>query len=815
MQEGRQRSVLAALALSGDRAVSLDELADTVWDGEPPAAAEATLRNYVSRLRRALGPSGADQLVTRRSGYLLQLAEEELDLTHLEALHRAGTAAFRSRDWPTAGRTLADALSLWRGLPLTDVPSRTLQHEHRQRLAQVRLQIVEQRIEADLHLGRHDQLAPELRDLVRRHPLHERFHTQLMVVLAHCGRQAEALAVFQGARRLLVAELGMEPGSELQTVHQRILSGDSALLAHPAAATAGPPATPPPAQLPSDQVDFIGRDDLISYLSAALRGSASGVFASVSGTGGTGKTALAVHLAQQLREHFPDGQIHVDLGGSGLRPQDPGQLLGRLLRDLGLSPEAVPADPQERAARYRSLLAGRRVLVLLDDARDDAQIRPLLPGSGSSRALVTSRARLSTLYGAHQVELGPLDEAEARALFRRIAGYQRVDAEPDATDMVLSACEGLPLAVRIAAERLTARPDWRVQVLADRLADEGHRLDELAVGSLAMRSGFDADYARLLADAKEAGTSESAGSSGDAVHPARFLRLLGSTVGPHIGLPAVAALLAVPVEQTGPALEALVDANLLHSSGPGRYRLTGLTRAYAVARAEAEETVEARGAAARRLLAWYLRTATAASRHLTTDRGGGPADLPDVPGPVLAFADGVEAWAWLDTEAPNLVDAVHQAARLTYDDIAWRLPLVLHEFLMLRGTPGEGAELYEVAFASARRADEPQAEAHVLTRLADACRRAGRHHESLHVARQALGMWQALGDRWMRADTLLVSGAAHHRLGHHAEAVRDFTEAAALSRTLGYPRGERAALSGLDALARISPQAGPGPGPGL
>jgi len=807
LPDGKQRSVLAALALSANRSVSLDELADLVWDGHPPAAADATLRNYVSRLRHALGPGAADRLGTGRFGYLMHLADEELDAAQLDACHRAGQAAARAGDWSTAGTVLTRGLELWRGNPLADIPSQALQHEHGQRLAHVRLHLLELRIEADLRLGRYDQLAFELEDLTRRHPMHERFHAQLVLVLARCGRQAEALAVFRRARRLLVQELGIEPGPELRRAHEQVLAGDFA--AEPESAppiTAGAAAVPePPAQLPSDLPDFTGRSDLVQRLCDALRGTAASpggpeaaLVQTVSGAGGTGKTVLAVHVAHRLAEHFPDGQLYVDLTGSAPDPQPPGEVLARLLRDLGLPPEAVPADLQERAARYRSLLARRRVLVVLDDARDAAQIRLLLPGAGSSRVLVTGRTRMTGLDAAGQVGLGPLDAAEARALFGRITGPARTDAEPQATEEVLRACAGLPLAVRIAAGLLGARAQWGIRELADRLADERHRLDRLAVGDLAVRTSFDTGYARLPQPAGD-----------DGVAPARCLRLLGCTTGPDIGVPAVAALTGAREDQAEAALDALVDANLLHADGQGRYRLDGLSRAYALERADAEETPAARTVASRSLLSWYLRTAVAADRCWSTTRRGLPTQLPDIPdtsaetpagttaASAAAFGGSRQAEAWLAGERPNLVAAVHQAAQLGHHDIAWQLPLAVADFLALHDGLAESVDLCEVARTSARRTGEPEAEAYVLTHLVTVYQRADRCHEALFHGRRALGIWQALGDRWMRAEVLLGCGGAHRDLGRFTEAVRDFTEVLAFYRDRDHAAGQCAALLGL------------------
>ena len=803
LPDGKQRSVLVALALSANRAVSLDELADTVWDGSPPAAAEATLRNYVSRLRHALGPGAADRLATGRFGYLMHLADEELDAARFESDYRTGSAAGRAGDWSRAGTVLTEALALWRGSPLTDVPSQTLRQEHGERLAQLRLQVLEQRLEAELRLGRHDESVTELRDLSRRYPLHERFHAQLMLALARGGRQAEALTVYQLARRLLIDELGIDPGPELQRVHRQILDGEIEAVV----AAAPPPSsalTRYPAQLPADAPDFVGRPAAVRQLSEALLAPGGPAVQTVCGAAGTGKTALAVHVAHRLREHFADGQIHVDLRGSEPDPEPPAEVLARLLRDLGLPPEEVPADVGERAARYRSLLAGRRTLVLLDDARDAAQIRSLLPGGGRSRALVTSRARLGGVDGAGRLDLGALDADEARELFNRIIGRQWLETEPEAVDELLRACAGLPLAVRIAAGRLGARPDWSVRALADRLADERRRLDELVLGDLAVRTGFDAGYAALSGSATAVDAAE-----GD---PGRCLRLLGLTTGPDIGVPAAAALLDLPAEQAEAALEALVDANLLSSEGPGRYALHGLARAYAVERAAVEETPGTRSAAQRRLLTWYLRTAAAAAEHSpTTGRQGSPVHLPDpAAGPEVDFGHHPDAHgkpgasdsqyratAWLVTELPNLVAAVHQAVQLGHDDVAWQLSCAVWEFLALRQGADVAVELCGTARSAAVRLGEPEAEAHVLTRLVVAHQLAGRCHEALYCGRQALGIWQALGDRWMRAEVLLGCSAAHRELGRLDEAVRDLDEVLAFHRDHGHRAGECAALLAL------------------
>ena len=537
VQPGKQRVVLAALLLDAGRVVPVDEIAEALWGTAPPPSARVTVRNYVKRLRHALGDVGQARISTRPGGYLISVEAGELDVTRFEALLAAAQAAARGGSWDRAAGQARAALALWRGEPLQDVESGVLATRETPRLSEMRLQALEVRIVADLHLGHHSEVIAELRQLISTQPLREQFHGQLMLALYQCGRQAEALAAYQHVRRVLVEELGIEPGTWLRELHQQVLTADPALTAGPVAAvgesvTAADPAAEP-AQLPADTADFTGRDEQVKLV-CDLLATAPGegrpgavVISAVAGMGGIGKTALAVHAAHRLRDRFPEGQLFVSLQGasSPLRPAD---VLARLLRDLGVPAGAIPADEAERAARYRTLIASRRMLIVLDDARDAAQVRPLLPGTAGCAVIVTSRSTLPSLPGATLLDLEVLDPDEAHALFSAIIGPTRAAAEPDATASVLASCAGLPLAVRIAASRLASRPGWSIAHLAARLADERGRLAELAAGDLAVRASFAVSY-----DALRPG-------------PARVFRLLGLASAAVLSLPAIAALAGQP-----------------------------------------------------------------------------------------------------------------------------------------------------------------------------------------------------------------------------------------------------------------------------
>jgi DNA-binding SARP family transcriptional activator len=460
-----QRSLLACLLIRANTPVSHDALIDMVWDGRRSAGPPTMVRSVVMRLRQSLGPGPAARIVARPPGYLIRVDESELDTLRFEALcHDAGRAV-QDGAWAAAARASAQALALWRGMPLLDVPTTMLRDQVTPRLEQLRLQVLEDGARAELHLGHHEQLIPRLRDLTAGHPLRERFHAQLVLALARTGRQAEALAAYQQARQALVAELGVEPRPELCRLHERILVGDTELLPPPVRTRSAAPQARAPRQLPAGISHFVGRAAELKALSDLLSQQdpvcgAVGI-ATIGGPPGIGKTALAVHWAHQHADRFPDGQLYLDLGGVGPAPLAPADAVRRLLGALGVPAHRIPADLDEQAALYRTLVADRRVLVVLDHARDVQQVRPLLPGAPGCLVLVTSRRQLTdlvALHGAVPVTLDPLAETEARDLLVSRLGGERLAWQESAVAELIAACARQPLALNVAAAHAALHP---------------------------------------------------------------------------------------------------------------------------------------------------------------------------------------------------------------------------------------------------------------------------------------------------------------------------------------------------------------------
>jgi DNA-binding SARP family transcriptional activator/Flp pilus assembly protein TadD len=640
------RAVLGALLLRGGRTATAEELLDALWGEEPPQSAIAALRTYASRLRKVLGH---DALVTDAGGYRVRVEPGCLDLTVCEGLAAEAEKARGAGEPGRARELYRQALELWSGEPLAGVPG-PYAHTHRSRLTEWRLALLENRLELDLELGGHTEAVSELTALSDQHPMRERLRGLLMLALYRGGRQAEALGVYNDTRRLLADELGVDPGPELAELHRRVLQADPSLA--PPVHVIGAMSSGGeerqfvrPAQLPATVADFTGRSAFVKELTEQL-GSAEGrimAVSAVAGIGGVGKTTLAVHVAQAAREYFPDGQLYVDLLGQGPRPAAPEAVLGAFLRALGTADAAIPESLEERAALYRSMLAGRRVLALLDNARDAAQVRPLLPGSPGCAVLVTGRTRMVDLAGAHLVDLDVMSPEEALTLFTRIVGEERVAAERDVALDVVGACGFLPLAIRIAASRLATRRTWTVSVLAKKLADGRRRLDELKVGEFDVTATFELGYGQL----------EPA--------QARVFRLLAIPEGPDMSLAAAAALLDLDEYEAEEILESLVDISLVESAAPGRYRYHELLRLYARKQTELLETAGEREAALARLLDFYL--ATARRIYAFENPGDRLLDhLTPTVRPGLEFADAKAALDWLFSEAPCVLATVQQTA---------------------------------------------------------------------------------------------------------------------------------------------------------
>lgn len=805
---GKQRVVLAALLLAPDQVLTFDDLIEKVWDGRPPGSARVTLQGHVKRLRRILGDHTGSPIVTRPAGYTITTAGHELDASRFDALLAEGQQHAWQDRWQSVADTMRTALRLWRGQPLLDVPSQTLARAMVPRLTEMRLRALGWRVAADLRLGRHEQLVGELSELTDEFPLRERLHGQLMTALYRSGRQADALAVYHRLRRLLADELGVDPDPESQLLYQRVLAADSALLApvpRPVVPVAGsptmvvvsttpdgqaqrrsrPPSVVRPAQLPADLVDFTGRAGqakrLADLLTAQPRDNPHAlVIAAVTGAGGIGKTALAVHVAQQVAEYFPDGQLYVDLRGTGPAARVPGDVLHDFLRDLAPVLDPLPLDEAALAARYRSLLAGRRVLVVLDNAQDAAQVRALLPGASGCAVMITSRGRLAGLAGATTIHLDVLDDDEARALFTAIVGVERCDAEPRATAAVLACCAGLPLAVRVAAARLGSRPAWDVATLAARLADERNRLDELQAEDVAVRASLEVSYRDL-------------GHAGQA----RVFRLLGLFGGSDIGLPAVAALVGLPAGDTAQALEPLVDVNLVQAPAPDRYRLHDLVRVLASELATAEEPPEQRRAAAVRLARWCLGALADVDLIIAPHRRRPPFARQDTdpPGPVVDSTE--SALAWCEAERETILAATRLVAAHDLHELTWHLPAYAQSYYSLRALWSDWLTTNELGLRSVRLLGDRAAEAYLLTGRGEAL---GRTHQLTAAQRcfaTSLEIRREIGDVAGELSTLIGLGVLAEQQGDYRRAIGHTTDALAVARSIHDRSAESYALANI------------------
>ncbi|MGH3729937.1 MAG: BTAD domain-containing putative transcriptional regulator [Micromonosporaceae bacterium] len=497
IQSSKQRLLLAVLLCYGNQLVSVDRLIDALWPNDPPKAPVKDVQVLVHRLRRTLGDDG--RIASVGSSYRILVQPDEIDTAVFKRFSENGRLAAATGAIERATRQLSSALELWRGAPFGDIGGSSALRAERDRLEECRLAVLEERVEADLLLGRHRELVAELTALVSENPTRERFRGQLMLALYRSGRQAEALEIYRKGRQVLVEELGVEPGTALQQLHATILAADPVLepgpLASPRlAAVPTPLTTAVPALLPRDVADFTGRDEDVVRLRELLRpiaGHPAVPVVTVYGAPGAGKTALAVHVAHTLLGDFPDGQLFVDLGGASGRPADPYQVLERLLRALGVDSRLLERPDErvdERVDVYRSRLGGRRLLLVLDDAASAAQVRPLLPGIAGPAVLVTSRRRMASLEGAVRVPVWMLPTDDGVRMLGRVCGPDRVAEDEAAAGEIVRACGHLPLAIRIAGSRLATRPHWPLHRLAARLSTGPGRLDELAIDGLDLRT---------------------------------------------------------------------------------------------------------------------------------------------------------------------------------------------------------------------------------------------------------------------------------------------------------------------------------------
>jgi len=782
----KQRTVLALLILRGNHLVTVEELVDEVWPKDPPASAVANVRTYAANLRRTLsdGDTGSSRFSSRGPGYLLAVADDELDLSRFEHAVRLGRAALAAGDHAVAAGHLRSALGLWRGHPLADVPLGPVLSATCLALEEQRTAAVEAHAEARLGMGDGAAVLAMLHDHVRARPLRERGYELLMAARYQTGDVAGSLATYADARATLVDQLGVEPGPRLRRMQGAVLRGDFGGIGVAVGAQPGPtgPARrdpPVPRELPADLSSFTGRQVELARLRAAL---ATGTphpgrptVICVYGPGGAGKSTLAVHFAHSVADRFPDGQIYLDLRGAtaGLAPRTPYEALVGCLRSLGVPSERIPADPADAAARLRSSTAGRRLLLLLDNAVDAEQVAPLLPAGHTCAVLVTSRQVPATLDADLHLRVGGLTPADSVALLRRLAGPAH---EPDA-GRVASFCDHLPLALRIAGARLAARTDLTAADLAGRLSDERRRLDELGIGSLAVRSSLRISYDAL---------------TGDPVAVAAF-RLLGIVRVPDVEPGTIAAALRIPDrEVVRRALDRLVDAQLVEALPSGRYHLHDLVRLAAAEYAERDEAEPARRQALRRTVLYYLASARRADDLLRPGRRRRSTSLlpPDDlrPAPLATPADAV---AWLDAEMRTLLAVAEQTSELPGEEglFALRLAEFVNFTVGKRGEFHTELRFAELALRAATRhagpVDSAVAKASAHSLVGRALLHLGRLDEATGALGRSLEIRRELGDGAGVAGTLMDLALVQQFAQAHEAAAASLVECLATARATG------------------------------
>ncbi|MFI5844011.1 BTAD domain-containing putative transcriptional regulator [Catenuloplanes sp. NPDC051500] len=677
----RHRAVLGYLLLNAGRVVTVAALTEAMWGGAAPTTARAQLQADISTIRRTGG--GALQLTTRAGGYALHAGPDELDYLRFTAL----TA--RSRGAAAADRVplLRDALALWHGPALADAAGAYVDTARLQ-LGEERLAAYEDLYEAELDLGRHREIVPELVRAAADEPTRERLWVTLMLALHRCGRRADALAAGRQLRRFLADEHGLEPGQAFVDAERTILREEEGADA--------------PALLPPDIVDFTGRSGEVRQLRDALTPAGRPLpVVTITGMGGVGKSTLAVHAAHRARADYPGGQLYATLRGTEPQPAEPGDVLARFLRALGVDERAIPIDLTERADAYRSRMAGRRVLVLLDDAADEAQIRPLLPGDGSCSVLVTSRAALDGLEGARRVQLGVFSDSDAESLLGLIAAPQRVAREPAESATILSLCGRLPLAVRIAGARLRSRPAWPMARLATALRDEQRRLDHLVAGDLAVRTSIASSYRAIGEDGR------------------RLARRLSLFTLPDFPSWLAAAVLSVPVAEAEDLLERLVDAHLLLDAGTdrtgvGRYHFHDLVRLYLRERAAEEDPVPDVLRAGFGAYLWLAR------RMATLVPGPCYAAIhgtfPLVP---VAGLDDVDPIDWFAAERTPLLAVVRHACDTGQVEAAFDLAGCMEKYFDIRGVYIDWRSTNDYVLAACRAAGHRLGEAVMLRGISE------------------------------------------------------------------------------------------------
>ena len=769
----RQRAVLAVLLLELGRAVPAATLIDRVWGEDPPASVRNVLYGYVGRLRTVINAAGDPgvKLVRCSGGYELQARTDQLDLHRFRGLVAAAAA---SADQPQEA-LLREALGLWRGRALAGLDSPWLERAAAT-LEMERVAAVLDPNDIRLRQGNHASLVSELTGLAGAAPGDERLIGQLMLALYRSDRQAEALRWFAQTRQYLASELGVDPGPSLQALYQQILHADPSLAI---GALPSGSQRPVPRQLPAEVRHFAGR---AAELDALLRlpdrvddaQVPAAVVWAIDGMAGVGKTALAVQAAHRLAAEFPDGQLFIDLHGytQDREPRPAGEALAAFLRALGVPPQHVPQDLDEGAALYRSELAGRRMLIVLDNASAESQVLPLLPGAAGCLVLITSRRRLKSLDQAHVLSLDVLPQDDAIGLLRAVAGHTRLAAGDPVLPELCGLCGQLPLALSIAGALLRHRRAWIPQYLAGLLRDH-RRVSSFADGERDLGAVFDLSY-RALGDAQQ-----------------YLFRCLGLVPGPDVDAYAAATLTGGELADTTRLLEDLVDQNLLTEYAPGRYRLHDLLRLQAAALASRDPAV-GRADAFTRLLDYYQHTAARADAVVSVYSRHAPDRPGPTSGPALSGPDG--AWLWLRTERPNLLAALaHPSAR----GHVVSLTAYLASLLRTDGPWSEAVDLHAAAVATAQRTSDQAGQASARFHLGDARGLAGDYPGAVADLQQAADLYRQARDQRGQANALIRLGNIRCLTGDYPAAIRDLRDALQAHRSLKDRRGQANALTRL------------------
>jgi len=780
----RNRRLFALLATNANAVVPFDRIVEVLWD-DPPDSARQSVHNVVGDLRRILAGAGGQLEVTTDSvGYQLDTPALAVDAVRFQSGVHEAEQAESAGSFDEAVRLLQQALGQWHGPALSGLTNRRLTNTATH-LNEQRLTAAEHLAELQLSQGDAATAVGDLIELVAENPFRESLRAILMKALHESGRQADALAAYEEGRRLLAEELGLDPGPLLRDAHRQILQGarPDRPDARPKTAAPGPEKAGPGAGLgaesgkaercflPRDIVEFTGRDAEVRRLvdGAKQAGTTALVISAIDGMGGVGKTTLAVHLAHQIAGDYPDGQYFVDLLGfsAGTEPLSPLQALHLLLRNSGMPPELIPADLAERSALWRSRLAGQRVVLLLDNAADTAQVRPLLPGAPGTLVLISSRRRMTSLEGAVPLSLDVMPKTEATALFRQIIGSDRADAEPDAVSRAVELCGHLPLAIQVAAARLRDRTSWAVADLVNQLQSQHGRARFLAVGDRDVMSVLAWSY-RHLTQRQQV-----------------LFRLLCLHPGPDFDAYAAAALAGTPLDDAEACLEELFDVNLLQQHAPGRYRFHDLVRDCSLGLLEQHNDQGEQSGATRRMLDYYLRSAYLWCKPIARSSSHFSPDVAHEPQSVKTAETSAIGVQILETEYRNLVAATRLAVEMDNGAHAWQLTCTLLPYLSELNYGTEAETLIEQALRCARTVGSTTGESVSLMGLAHARRARGLNAQARELAAQAIELSRQDGSRAREVYQRTGLGIMYVGDNLYEEAVTCFTIALELACEIG------------------------------